>query len=65
MKQTSGLLCTCDSGVARCQSQKPMSLLTNAFDVRSILHGRVSLTAVNQIRVAHEAMNGSKNLKIY
>ena len=36
MEQTRGLFCTCDSGVARCQS-----LLANEFDVRSVLHGQV------------------------
>ena len=41
----------------------PVSLLANEFDVRSILHRQVSLAAVNQICVIHEAMNGSKNLK--
>ena len=35
----------------------PVSLLANEFDVRSILHGQVSLAAVNQICVFHEAMN--------
>ena len=35
------------------------------FDVRSVLHGQVSLEAVNQICVTHEAMNGCKNLKIH
>ena len=43
----------------------PVSHLANEFDVRSILHGQVSLAAVNQIRVVHEAMNGCKNLKIH
>ena len=43
----------------------PVSLLTNEFDVRSILHGQVSLAAVNQIYIFHEAMNRSKNLKIH
>ena len=43
----------------------PMSLLVNEFDVRSILNGQVSLTAVSQICVIHEAMNGCKNLKIH
>ena len=38
----------------------PVSLLVNAFDVRSVLHGQVSLAAVNQICVNHEAMNGCK-----
>ena len=43
----------------------PVSLLANAFDVLSVLHGQVSLAAVNQICVIHEAMNGSKNQKIH
>ena len=38
----------------------PVSLLANEFDVRSVLHGQVSLAAVNQIYVIHEAMNGCK-----
>ena len=39
----------------------PVSLLVNEFDVRSVLH--VSLAAVNQICVIHEAMNGCNSLK--
>ena len=39
--------------------------LANEFDVRSVLHGQVSLAVVNQINVVHEAMNGWKNLKIH
>ena len=39
-------------------------LLANEFDVQIVLHGQVSLGAVNQIDVIHEAMNGCKNLKI-
>ena len=27
----------------------PVSLLANEFDIRSVLHGQVSLAAVNQI----------------
>ena len=60
MEQTRGFLCTCDSGVARFQSQYKYH-----FCVRRVLHGQVSLEAVNQICVAHEAMNGCKNLKIH
>ena len=40
----------------------PVSFLANEFDVRRVLHGQVSLAAVNQICVIHEAMNGCKNL---
>ena len=42
----------------------PFSLLANEFGVQSVLHGQVSLTAVNHICVIHKAMNGYKNLKI-
>ena len=60
MEQTKGLF--------RCGSLSittPVSLLANEFDVRSVLHGQVSMTAVNQINVFHEAMNDYKNLKIH
>ena len=43
----------------------PVPLLANEIDVRSVLHGEVSLAAVNQSCVIHEAMNGCKNLKIH
>ena len=36
----------------------PASLLAIELDVRSVLHGQVSLAAVNHICVIHEAMNG-------
>ena len=66
MEQTRGLFCTSDSGVARCQSQHQYHLrMANEFDVRSVLHGQVSLAAVSQSYVIHEAMNGCKNLKIH
>ena len=42
-----------------------VSLLANEFDVGSLLHGQVSLAAVNQNCVIHEAMSGCKNLKIH
>ena len=49
----------------RCGSLSITTLLVlaNEFDVRSVLHGHVSLAAVNQIYAIHEAMNGCKNLK--
>ena len=46
MEQTRNLFCTCNSGVARCQS--PVSHLANEYDVRSELHRQVSLAVVNQ-----------------
>ena len=64
MSQTSSLFCMYDSGVLR-SITTPTSLLANKFDVRSILHWQVSLAAVNQMYVFHEAMNGCKNLKIH
>ena len=36
----------------------PVSLLANEFDVQSVLHGHVSLAAVNHFYVFHEAMKG-------
>ena len=41
-----------------------VSLLANEFVVRSVLHGEVSLVAINLIYVLHEAMNCCENLKI-
>ena len=41
------------------------SLLANDFDVRSVLHGQVTLAVFYQMYVIHEAMNGSKNLNIH
>ena len=37
-----------------------VSLLANVFDVPIVLHGQISLAAVNQISVIHEAMNVAK-----
>ena len=66
MEQTRGLFCMCDSGVAHCQSHYQCHFnLANEFDVRSVLHGQVSLAAVNQIYVIHEAIDGCKNLKVH
>ena len=52
--------------VRRCGSLSittPVSLLANEFDVQSVLHGQVSLAAVNQVCV--KVMNGCKNLKVH
>ena len=43
----------------------PVSLLANEFYAGIVLHGHVSLAAVNQICVLREAMNGCKNLKVH
>ena len=39
----------------------PVSLLANEFGVLRVLHGQVSLAAVNQICVIHEAVKGCKD----
>ena len=52
----------------RCGSlsiKTPVWVLANEFDVQTLLHRKVSLAAVNQICVIHEAMNSCKNLKIH
>ena len=59
MEQTRGLFCTCYS----LSITIPVSLRANEFDIRGVLHGQVSLTAVSQIYVIHEAMNGCKKSK--
>ena len=41
----------------------PVSHLANEFGVLSVLRGQVSLAAVNQICVIHEAMKGCKKSK--
>ena len=61
MEQTRSLFCMCNSGVARCQSQHQM----NEADVRSELHGQVSLQLSIKFCVVHEAMNGCKKLKVH
>ena len=40
----------------------PVSLLANEFEVRSVLHGQVSLAAVNQICLIHERLQKYKDL---
>ena len=41
----------------------PVSLLANGFDVRSVLHGRVSLAAASQMYVIHEAIKRLRKYK--
>ena len=43
----------------------PITLLASESDVQSVLHGQVSLAAVNQTCVIHEVMNSCRNLKIH
>ena len=65
VEQTRGLFYMCDSGCGSLSITTPVILLANEFDVLSVLHGQVTLAAVNQICVIHEAVNGCKILKIY
>ena len=62
VEQTRGLFCMCRGSLS---VRTPVTLLANKLDVRSVLHGQVSLAAVSQICVIHEAMNGCENLKIH
>ena len=62
MEQTIGLFCTCDSGVARCQSQHQYHFWRMSAMFEAYCTGKLF---VNQICVIHEAMNGCKNLKIH
>ena len=43
----------------------PVSLLANEFDVRSVLHGQVSLAAVNQMCVIVSAKMGGSPQRIF
>ena len=67
MEQTRGLFLHVQLRCGSLSITTPVSLLANEFDVRTVLHGQVSLAAVNQICANHEAMsmNGCKNLKIH
>ena len=44
----------------RCGSLSITTPVVNEFYVQSLLHGQVSLAAVNHIFVVHEVMNGCK-----
>ena len=65
MEQTRSLFCMCNSGCGLLSITTPVPLLTNEFDVRSKLHEKMTLAAVNQSCVINEAMNDCKNLKIH
>ena len=57
---------TCYARATRCGSMSittPVSLLAIELNVRSVLHGQVSLAAVDHICVIHEVMNGCKKSK--
>ena len=60
MEQTRGLFCTCDLGVARCQSQHQCHFWRMSSMFEAYCTGKF-----NQIFVIHETMNGCKNLKMH
>ena len=49
MEQTRGLFMHMRLRCSSLSIKTPVLLLANEFDVRSVLHGQVSLSAVNQI----------------
>ena len=53
------------SGTASVNRDSQWRKQESLFDVRSVLHGQVSLAAVNHICIIDEAMNGCKNLKVH
>ena len=56
--QPRGLFCMCHLGLARFQLQHQCHFWQ--MSLMFVLHGQVSLAAVNQICVIHEAMKGCK-----
>ena len=61
------LICHCINGLdggLNGKAEQPMWTQTaNGANKRLVLHGQMSLAAVNKMYVIHEAMNGYKNLK--
>ena len=53
MEQTRGFVLRVRFGCGLLSIKIPVSLLVNEFDVRSVLHGQVSLADVNHIFVIH------------
>ena len=54
LEQTRSLFCTCDSGVAHCQSQHQCHFWQINSMFENVLHRQVGLAAVEQIYVIHE-----------
>ena len=63
LEQTRNLSCTCNSGVARCQSQHQCHIwrLNSLFEANYT--GKWTWQLLVKFCVVHEAMNGCKNLK--
>ena len=60
MEQTRGLFCTCDSVVARCQSQHQYHFWRMSSMFQAYCTGQVSLAADNQLCVIRELLTVAK-----
>ena len=65
MEQTIGLCCTCDSGVAHCQSQHQYHFWRMSSMFEAYCTGKWVWQLSIKCCVNHEALNGCKNLKIH
>ena len=65
MEQTRSLFFMCDSVVARCQSQHQCHIWRMNLMFEANYTGKRAWQLSIKFCVVHEAMNGSKNVKIY
>ena len=65
MKQTRGLYCTCDSGVASWQSQHRYHFWRISSMFETYCTGKLAWQLSNKCCVNYEAINGCKNVKIH
>ena len=63
MKQTRGLFCMCDSGVARCQSQHQCHFWHVSLMFEAYYTGKLAWQLFIKFCVIHEAMNGCNKYK--
>ena len=66
MEKTRGLICTCDSGVVRCQSRQQCHFWRmNLYSKRISQASELGSYQSQLMYVIREAKNGFKNLKIH
>ena len=65
MEQTRSLFCTCDSGMARCQSQHQFHFGRMNLMFEAYCTGKRAWQLSIKFCVIHEAMNSCKILKIH
>ena len=65
VEQIRGLLCTWDSGVARCQSQHKYHFWQMSSMFEACCTGKRAWQLSIKFCVIHEAINSCKNLKIH